>query len=251
MANNPPDITIRQAKVLAAIVKENCDSGMPVASRDIVEKYDFGLSPATIRNEMSELENIGYITQPHTSAGRVPTDKGFRYFVNELMDKVQLTLKEQANLRQEVMKLQMINAEVGRRLAKLLAAHTAQASFAILPEEISAVGLSNILENKQLPAEDAREIAQFFDHLDEYADSMLQDYADEVPQAFIGKELKLSKRSDYSMIVSGVRLPSGEKGVIGVIGPKAMPYPKHMSLLEYLAKIIGGGAAVALLFIIR
>jgi transcriptional regulator of heat shock response len=244
------DLTHRQAKILAAIVKENCDTGMPVASRDIVEKYDFGLSPATIRNEMQELESNGYIAQPHTSAGRVPTDRGFRYFVNELMDKVQLTLKEQASLRQEVMKLQMINAEVGRRLAKLLAAHTAQASFAILPEEISAVGLSNILENKQLPAEDAHEIAQFFDHLDEYAESMLQDYADEEPQAFIGKELKLSKRSDYSMIVSGVRLPSGEKGVIGVIGPKSMPYQKHMSLLDYLAKIIGGGAAVALLFII-
>jgi transcriptional regulator of heat shock response len=240
------ELTQRQAKILAAIVKLNCETGQPVASRDLVEKYDFGISSATIRNEMADLEDLGYIHQPHTSAGRVPTDEGFRYFVNQLMDKVKLTLREQETLRQEIIKLQMVNAEIGRRLAKMLSSHTAQASFAILPEEVSAVGLSNILDNNQLPAEDAKEIAQFFDRLDEYADDMLKDYADGEARAFIGKELKLSKRSDYSMIVSGLTLPSGKKGVIGLIGPKTMQYPKNLSLMEYIAKLLGSGSAVIL-----
>ncbi|HVY67637.1 MAG TPA: heat-inducible transcription repressor HrcA, partial [Patescibacteria group bacterium] len=89
-----PELTLRQAKILAAIVKEHCDSAQPVASADITEKYQFGVSSPTIRNEMQVLEKMGYIAQPHTSSGRVPTDKGFRYFVNQLMDKVKLTLKE-------------------------------------------------------------------------------------------------------------------------------------------------------------
>src|SRR5690349_19582682 len=114
------EITQRQAKILAAIVKENCENGQPVASADLVEKYDFHVSSPTIRNEMQALEKLGYITQPHTSAGRVPTDKGFRYFVNQLMDKVRLTMKEQDKLKTELMKLQMVNAEIGRRLAKLV-----------------------------------------------------------------------------------------------------------------------------------
>jgi heat-inducible transcriptional repressor len=240
--------SVRQAKILAAIVKLNCETGQPVASRDLVEKYNFDISSATIRNEMADLERAGYIMQPHTSAGRVPTDEGFRYFVNQLMNQVKLTLREQDTLRREMVKLQMVNAEVGRRLAKMLASHSSQASFAILPEEVSAVGMSNILGQENLPAEDAKEIAQFFDHLDEYADMLVDQYGDQQPQAFIGKELKLSKSSDYSMIVSGLSLPSGKKGVIGLIGPKSMEYPKNISLLDYIAKLMGGGSAVVLVF---
>lgn len=244
------ELSQRQAKILAAIVKLNCDGNMPVASRDLVDKFDFGLSSATIRNEMAALEKMGYIRQPHTSAGRVPTDDGFRYFVNQLMDKVKLTMKEQEVLRSEILKLQAFNAEIGRRLAKVLSAHTSQASFAVFPEEISTVGLSNILDNHNLPSEDAREIAEFFDNIDEYADDMITNYGEEKAQAFIGKELKLSKRSDYSMIVTGLQLPSGKRGVIGLIGPKAMEYQKNLTLMEYITKLMGGGAAVIALFII-
>jgi transcriptional regulator of heat shock response len=242
----PSKLSQRQAKILAAIVKLNCETGQPVASRDLVEKYSFGLSSATIRNEMAALEKLGYIHQPYTSAGRVPTDWGFRYFVNQLMDKVKLTLREQQTLRTEILKLQLVNAEIGRRLAKMLAAHTSQASFAILPEEVSAVGLSNILDNANLLPEDAKEIAQFFDSLDEHADEMIKDYGSHSAKAFIGKELKLSKHSDYSMIVSGLQLPSGKKGVIGLIGPKSMQYQKNLSLMDYIAKLLGTSSAVIL-----
>ena len=155
MENNQ-EITQRQAKILAAIVKENCDSGQPVASGDLVEKYNFNISSPTIRNEMQVLEKNGYIKQPHTSSGRVPTDKGFRFFVNELMDRVKLTLKEQDHLRHELGKLQMAHIEMGRRLAKLLADQSKSASFALLGDEVSTTGLSNILDNPALPAEDAK-----------------------------------------------------------------------------------------------
>jgi transcriptional regulator of heat shock response len=244
-------ITARQAKILAAIVKENCEGGQPVASADIADKYDFKVSSPTIRNEMQCLEKMGYITQPHTSSGRVPTDKGFRYFVNQLMDRVKLTLKEQDRLKTELMKLQMANAEVSRRLAKLLSEHTQQASFALFPEEVSTVGVSNLLLNPALPAEDAKEIAEFFDNIDQYSEKMISDYSEIAPEAMIGKEIQLSKKSDYSMIVSGVKLPSGKKGVIGLIGPKSMKYEKNLSLMQYIAKLLGGGVAATLFFLIK
>jgi transcriptional regulator of heat shock response len=141
----------------------------------------------------------------------------------------------------------VVNAEIGRRLAKMLASNSGQASFAIFPEDVSAVGMSNLLSQENIPAEDAREIAQFFDQLDEYADMLVDQYGDKEPEAFIGKELKLSKTSDYSMIVSGLKLPSGKKGVIGLIGPKSMEYPKNISLLEYISKLMGGGMAVIIM----
>ena len=245
------EISLRQAKILSAIVKENCESGQPVASRDLVEKYNFEVSPATIRSEMAILEERGFIAQPHTSSGRVPTDVGFRYFVNELMDRVKLSIKERDRLREEVVKLHMANAEIGRRLAKLLTDHSDQASFALFPEEISTMGLSKVLDNATLPPEDAREIARFFDEIDQYASNMIREYGGKAPEAYIGKELKLSKMSDYSMIISGLTLPSGKKGVVGLIGPKSMKYEKNLSLMEYISKLIGGGVGVALIFLIK
>lgn len=246
------EITHRQGKILAAIVKENCDNCEPVASADLVEKYHFGVSAPTIRNEMQELERLGYISQPHTSSGRVPTDKGFRFFVNELMDKVRLTLKEQEVLKKELVKLQMVQMEMGRRLAKLLSEQSGSASFTIFPEEVSTTGISNILDNPALPAEDVKEIAKFFDDIDQYAEKMIADYAsDKLPKAFIGKELTLSKKSDYSMIVSGLTLPSGKKGVIGLVGPKSMKYQKNLSLMEYIAKLLGGSAMILMFILVK
>ncbi len=246
------ELTSRQAKILAAIVKENCESCQPVASQDLVEKYHFGISSPTIRNEMQVLEKLGYITQPHTSSGRIPTDKGFRYFVNQLMDRVKLTLKEQEYLKKELYKLEMAHMEMGRRLAKLLSQQSKTASFAIFPEEVSSMGISNILGNPGLPPEDTKEIAQFFDNIDQYAEKMIKDYAGEKePKTFIGKELTLSKKSDYSMIVSGLTLPSGKRGVIGIVGPKSMRYEKNLSLMEYISKLLGGGLGVAILFLIK
>lgn len=251
MTEPKSEITSRQAKILAAIVKENCETGQPVASGDLVDKYNFNISSPTIRNEMQILEKLEFIKQPHTSAGRVPTDKGFRYFVNQLMDRVKLSVKEQDALRHELIKLQMAHVEMGRRLSKLLSEHSNQASFTLLGDEVSTFGLSNILDNPALPAEDAKEIAKFFDGIDEHASKMITEYSGKGPEAKIGKEIQLSKNSDYSMIVSGLKLPSGKKGVIGLVGPKSMKYEKNLSLMEYISKLLGGGAAVLLFVLIK
>lgn len=242
-----PEITQRQAKILAAIVKENCETGKPIASKDLVDKDYFDLSGASIRNEMQVLEKLGYIKQPHTSAGRVPTDMGFRYFVSELMERVKLSMKEQERLRREVVHLQAAQVEMARRLAKLTAEISGDASFALFPEDSSAVGMSNLLSNPQLSPEDAKAVAQFFDTIDDKAPELLKEYGGSgSPKTVIGSEVKeiaLSKDSDYSMIVSGLTLPSGKKGVLGLVGPKAMKYEKNLSLMEYITKLLGGKEA--------
>ncbi|HHT63597.1 MAG: heat-inducible transcriptional repressor HrcA [Bacillota bacterium] len=84
----------RKKKVLHAIVKDYVATAEPVGSRTISKKYGLGVSSATIRNEMSDLEDLGYIEQPHTSAGRIPSDKGYRYYVDCLMEKEELTQQE-------------------------------------------------------------------------------------------------------------------------------------------------------------
>ena len=88
----------RKQKVLRAIIRDYISTAEPVGSRTIAKKYDLGVSPATIRNEMADLEELGYIEQPHTSAGRVPSDRGYRYFVDCLMKKQQLTTDDEKKI---------------------------------------------------------------------------------------------------------------------------------------------------------
>ena len=80
-----PDMNARRQAVLAIVVQEHIASGSPVGSKTVVEEYRLKVSPATIRNEMKALEETGLLTHPHTSAGRVPTEEGYRYFVQHLL----------------------------------------------------------------------------------------------------------------------------------------------------------------------
>ena len=84
------ELTERKLKILQAIISDYVKTAEPVGSRTLSKKYDLGISPATIRNEMADLEEMGYLTHPHTSAGRVPSDMAYRLYVNALMEKKEL-----------------------------------------------------------------------------------------------------------------------------------------------------------------
>lgn len=84
----------RKLKILEAIVKSHIETGEPVGSRNLSKNFDLGVSSATIRNEMADLEELGYLLQPHTSAGRIPSDLGYRLYVNEMLPKIDLELNE-------------------------------------------------------------------------------------------------------------------------------------------------------------
>jgi heat-inducible transcriptional repressor len=92
------DLTLRQQTILVFVIREYVESAKPVGSKVLAEKYGLDYSPATIRSELARLEDLGYLTHPHTSAGRVPTDTGYRYFVQRLMGEVELPANEQRTI---------------------------------------------------------------------------------------------------------------------------------------------------------
>lgn len=238
---------LRQQRILAAIVKEYSETANPVGSKELVDKYNFKESSATIRNEMADLEKQGFISQPHKSAGRVPTDKGYRYFVNELMRRFELSEKERKMLRQELVKLKMAHEQLGRSITNLISQVTGQAAFTLLPDQTSATGLSKIVDEPEFQdSETIKGIAEVFDHIDQHATKLLKQ-ADQSIETFIGKELPIPVPKNLSIVVSKVRLPSGKKGIIGIVGPKRMAYAKNVSVLEYLSKLISGSAVILLI----
>ena len=124
----------RKVKILKAVIQNYLDTGEPVGSRTISKLTDLQLSSATIRNEMADLEELGYIVQPHTSAGRIPTDAGYRFYVDSIMadkDAMQIGIQEdRENLLQRVDKLEKLLKQV----AKVLAANTQYATLVTMPQ---------------------------------------------------------------------------------------------------------------------
>lgn len=113
----------RKQQILLAIIKDYINTAEPVGSRTISRKYDLGVSPATIRNEMADLEEMGFIEQPHTSAGRIPSNLGYRYYVDCLMQREELTQEEESSIRRgyqnKVREVREVINCTGRMLAKL------------------------------------------------------------------------------------------------------------------------------------
>ncbi|MCA9903258.1 MAG: heat-inducible transcription repressor HrcA [Anaerolineae bacterium] len=125
-----PELTRRQEAILALIVRAYSESPEPVSSKSLVEKLD--VSSATIRNDMQVLEQLGYVAAPHTSAGRVPTQDGYRYFVRQLLNIVDLDEAEQLLINQKLLSLPLATEQWMRQTATLLA-RTAQTGALVTP----------------------------------------------------------------------------------------------------------------------
>lgn len=230
----------RLEKILTAIIQEYTQTAVPVGSKSLSEKHGFNLSAATIRNDMARLEHDGYLFQPHTSAGRIPTDKGYRYFVEKVMGDEELSREDQRKLQAEVLKLKAQNKRFSRTTSKLLSSLSGSLVISGIEKEFYDFGISELLENPEFrEIDEFSRIAEALDYIDENVDSILKKLNDGKTRIFIGKENPIRSISNCSMVVSPYRTKDGEKGLLAIIGPKRMRYAKNKSLLEYLGKLLG------------
>ena len=129
------ELSERKLKILQAIISDFIRTAEPVGSRSISKNYDLGISPATIRNEMSDLEELGFLTHPHTSSGRVPSEKAYRLYVNELMNKRELTAAEKGAITEELMNNVAELENLVKRAAHVLSEITNLTAFALTPRK--------------------------------------------------------------------------------------------------------------------
>ncbi len=126
-------LTERQERILDFIVRDYIDTATPVGSRAVVDREDLGVSSATVRKEMAQLEQLGYLTHPHTSAGRIPTADGYRYFVEHLMKEATLSLSEQRTIEHQFHQVDMELEQWLRLSATILASRASTASLVTAP----------------------------------------------------------------------------------------------------------------------
>jgi heat-inducible transcriptional repressor len=233
----------RQELILGSVVEEYVDSAVPVSSSLLAGKYGFNLSPATIRAEMMELESENYLYQPHTSAGRIPTDKGFRYFVDVLMEERELSKKEKRSLRVEILKLRAQNEMLARTAAKLLSNMSGSLAVSgfINSDNFYKYGVQKLLSQPEFSNSDSVcKIAEVIDYLDESVSKLSKELKSESEvEIYIGKENPINGADECGMVVSKYNLRNGKEGLLVIVGPKRMKYSRNVSLIDYLKKLLG------------
>ena len=259
------DANTRNDVVLDLIVRAYIDSAEPVGTRTLSRHSDLGLSAASIRNVMADLEEQGYLKHPHTSAGRVPTDRGYRYWVDSLMEPEKLEEKEKGLIQDELRKSRTIEA-LAERLCKIISELTGNAvivyiknlkrvSFLnyLLEELVQTQKLTDFLEEEpelfidgasrmfeQPEFQDLAKIRMLLHAFDEKADFLqllMRDAVEEEDGVHvrIGHENDLGDLEDISLVTKDCYMSRLPIGGIAVVGPTRMKYSKVVSLVDYVA----------------
>ncbi len=232
----------RQEEILKAIIKEYTETAVPVSSGLLIKKYNLEYSSATVRNEMVALEEKGFLSKPHVSSGRVPSDKGYRYFIDYLMEDRDISESYVKKLEMELLKQQTKNARMERTTAKLLSSMTKclAVSGLVKKKEYFDFGMHNLLEDPEYSdLDEFSRMTAALDLIDENVDKILEQIEGDETKIFVGKENPIKEIQDFSMMVSPYKLESGEKGLVALIGPKRMKYGKNKKLLDHLKGLMG------------
>ena len=234
----------RKQEVLKAIIKHFINTAEPVGSQTIIVSYKFEVSPATIRNDMAELEKAGLIYQPHTSAGRIPTDLGYRLFVDEIADYT--TAREEAKKILKAVKQSYEEEKAKEKIydaVELIARSTENVSFATLPnnDRTFYIGLANVLRQPEFLTDSIRasQVIEVLEKHDRFINILKSLEIDSTVKTYIGKENLLEQIQGCSLIVSKYHI-HGYNGYLGIIGPTRMNYPFNTAIVEEVKKLIEG-----------
>lgn len=230
-------ITERQNNILRSLVEEYTRTATPVASRLLAKKYGFDMSPATMRNELVSLERAGLIRKPHTSGGRIPTDKGYRLYVNAcLEDRNRVSPRDERQLTEVIQGAEAVEDRLAHVVAKALAELSAEATLiADTDDTVYYTGFSYLMEKPEFALTDRlATLSRAIDHLDELLPRLLADAGDD-PVVLIGQENPFS--TDCSVVMSRY-VHGGTTGLIAIVGPTRMRYETNIGLIGTTVKLI-------------
>ena len=225
-------MTDRQKQILSAIVEQYAEVASPVGS-SLLAKV-FNVSSATIRAEMAELERMGYIQQPHTSAGRVPSDKGYRFYVNHLSEAPGRTLSVPERRGERALAARVQDGGVPERAIRnavdTLVELTHNLGLATIGDQLYMSGLSNLFGQPEfMHAAQVQQVARLLDNLEPW----LREAAPNQPlSVYIGSENPIGRSAGCSLIISKFNSPYSERSYIGVLGPTRQSYRDVMNLVR-------------------
>ena len=195
---------------------------------------ELDVSPATIRNEMANLEKMGLIYQPYTSAGRIPTTKGFRMYVDELMGQAHMNAMEQRNIAISSLHAKVSEDKIHHAVS-LLSRTCSNVSFATIPhlKKSYFLGLSNMLQTPEFQRSiEAYTVVKMLEDTDQFIELLESLPIEKQIKVFIGEENVIEEIQSCSLIATTFHLPEVGEGIMGILGPKRMNYAFNMAALE-------------------
>ncbi len=233
-------MTERQREILFAIIEEYAELATPVGSVTLAKLFD--VSSATIRAEMVKLEEMGYIMQPHTSAGRVPTDAGYRLYVNQLQENLEgesHRLEAEAGVSSDRPKRALetrIQAQTRsdyaiRSAVDSLVELTGNLGLATVGDQLYISGFGNLFSQPEFSqSTQVQAVAKLLDNIKPW---LREVSPNETINVYIGTENPVGKTSNVSLIISRFRSPFSDHSYIGVLGPTRQSYKRVMSLVRH------------------
>lgn len=224
-------ISERKKFLLETIIKEYIKTAQPVSSGILVEKYKLDISPATVRNEMMELEDEGYIYQPHTSAGRVPTEAAYELFLADSLGN-----KKRKELKETELKLleQVFAREEAayKQTAKTIAEMSGGAVFwAFHKNDLYYTGLANLFSQPEFKQVDiVCDVSGVIDRLEEIIDGVFENLA-------AGEQVLIGSKNPFGNFLSTVLVKykyNNQSGVFGILGPLRMDYGRNLALIQFI-----------------
>ncbi|MEA3328737.1 MAG: hypothetical protein U9Q08_03280 [Candidatus Omnitrophota bacterium] len=251
------ELNQRKEDILTIVIQFYITTGTPVASRLISDTYNLSLSPATIRNEMSELEEMGYLGHPYTSAGRIPTDQGYRYYVDRLMRVKDMTKKEINRIEKQYIDHQngleeiAVLEETITGISQALSELTNYTAVSLFPgfkdcragheKRLYLEGIWHILNYPEFHDFDViKRMFETFEKKYQILDVLNEDIEQEGIQIHIGSENKYCELQNCSLVTS--RYSKGDQviGSLGIIGPVRMDYERVVGMVGFLAEVMTG-----------
>ncbi len=233
------DYKSRKKSVLSATINKYIKEAVPVASEDLAG--DFDVSSATIRNVFAELEEDGYLTHPYTSGGRIPTEKGYRYYVDFLLSQMELLEDEKEHIVNEYDRQIKRLEYVLEKTSEIISVSTHYASivsFADWHDRFFYKGVSQILEQPEFrDLERMRMLLKMIEDRKDLLDIINRDFDGKL-RVYIGRELGCPGMDNCSLVVSGYRIKDRQSGRLAILGPLRMQYSYSISTLEYISEVL-------------
>lgn len=225
----------RQKQILITLIDDYINTARPISSGVLARQ--FGLSSATLRLELADLTRQGYLARPHVSSGRLPTDKAYRFYVNELATQGQLSVQEKRYLRIKINQHKEIH-QMMQAAVQAVSEISHHLTLNFLERDFFESGLAHLFQEPEFFDHDLiLNVSQFFDTANQMMADLWHDLEDETT-VFIGQENPFKKLPQCSLLSRRYCLPSGQQGLVSILGPKRMDYSRNISLLEYVSALL-------------
>jgi len=226
------DLTERQKAILMAVIKEFMEEAEEVGSLALLEKYDLGVSSATVRNEMVKLMQLGLLEKSHISSGRLPTDQALRLYVTKYLDRNGLSPLVTVEIRQEIFRDRFSKDEVIRSILEILSEETESLVFVILDKDIRAYGFANLLKYEEFREIEAIETVVNIVEDRVFLPCLVEKYSGSGVSLLIGEESGIENLEDCALAFTKILFWEKEKSYIGVLGSKRVEYSKVLAALS-------------------